>query len=88
MVALSSPGVVQESTGFSPNDLVFGYDVRGPFSVPKCELEDSDPPISVLAYVNGFKERLYVAGVLSGSRLTRSQARMKKQFDRRTVLFL
>ncbi len=27
----------QESTGFSPNDLVFGHDVRGPLSVLAAE---------------------------------------------------
>ncbi len=30
---LSAREVCQESTGFSPNDLVFGHTVRGPLAV-------------------------------------------------------
>ncbi len=30
---MSAREAAQESTGFSPNDLVFGHDVRGPLAV-------------------------------------------------------
>lgn len=34
----------QESTAFSPNDLVFGHDVRGPLSVLAADWKKSDSP--------------------------------------------
>lgn len=58
---LSVPEVVQESTGFSPNDLVFGHTVRGPLAVIKDGLVDSGPPKNLNGYVNGFCPRLYTA---------------------------
>lgn len=57
--------VVQESTGFSPNDLVFGHTVRGPLSLFKDGWMEADPPMNMIDYVNGFRHRLYVAGELA-----------------------
>ena len=56
---LASREVNQESTGFSPNDLVFGHIVRGPLAVMKDCLEIKEPSTSLCDYVNGFKRRLY-----------------------------
>ncbi|XP_030283654.1 uncharacterized protein LOC115587797 [Sparus aurata] len=83
---LAAREVVQESTGFSPNDLVFGHTVRGPLSVFKDGWKGSDPPTNLIDYVNGFRHRLYTAGELAKQMLATSQAKMKKQYDRRAEL--
>lgn len=41
---LSAREVVQESTGFSPNDMIFGHTVRGPLAVLQTECQPSKPP--------------------------------------------
>ena len=43
----------QESTGFSPNDLVFGHRVRGPLAVLRDEWYTEEPPSNLREYVNG-----------------------------------
>lgn len=58
---LSAREVVQESTSFSPDDLVFGHRVRGPLAVLRDGLGDTDPPKNLIDYVNGFRHRLYTA---------------------------
>ena len=57
---LGSREVVQESTGFSPNDLVFGHTVRGPLAVLQDGLVESEPPKNLVDYVQGFRRRLYL----------------------------
>ena len=81
---LAAREVTQESTGFSPNDLVFGHRVRGLLSVLHDEWTDSDPPKNLADYVLGFRRRLFSAWRLAGARLGESQIRMKKLFDRHT----
>ena len=46
--------VVQESTDFSPNELVFGHAVRGPTAV-LAEWCTAETPANVLDYVSGFR---------------------------------
>ena len=82
---LAAREVVQDSTGFSPNDLVFAHKVRGPLSVLKQDLEQSTAPRNVIEHVNGFRRRLFLAWKLAGENLARAQGRMKKHFDRRAV---
>ena len=57
---------VQESLGFSPSELVFGHEVRGPLLLFKEKWLDEDPEkISVLKHVATFKDRLFMAGQIS-----------------------
>lgn len=51
---LAAREVTQESTGFSPNELVFAHLVRGPLAVLRDGVEGGAPPTYLLAYVNGF----------------------------------
>lgn len=81
---LASREVVQESTGFSPNELVFGHSVRGPLAVLKDGLDLKEPPKALCDYVNGFRRRLYEAGRLAREKLTNTQSKMKEQYDKRT----
>lgn len=80
---LAAREAVQDSTGFSPNDLVFGHSVRGPLAVLKSGLVSSDAPTNLIDYVNGFRHRLYTAGCLAREKLQLAQSDMKAQYDRR-----
>uniref|UniRef100_A0A9J8A7G0 Gypsy retrotransposon integrase-like protein 1 n=1 Tax=Cyprinus carpio carpio TaxID=630221 RepID=A0A9J8A7G0_CYPCA len=75
--------VVHESTGFSPNELVFGHTVRGPIAVLADEWKTSDPPENVLDYVSSFCYRLYEARAIALRKLGKSQEKMKRLFDRK-----
>ena len=75
---------VQEGTGFSPNDLVFGHVVRGPLAVLKDNWVDAEPPKNLIDFVNGFRHRLFVAGGMARDKLQMSQGKMKKNYDRHT----
>ena len=80
---LAARGVTQESTGFSPNDLVFGHKVRGPLALLCDQWKETEIPKNVIDYVNGFRHRLYAAGVLANQKLSSAQCKMKRVFDRR-----
>ncbi|XP_036419554.1 uncharacterized protein LOC118803140 isoform X1 [Colossoma macropomum] len=78
---------VQESTLFSPAQLVFGHSVRGPLKILKEKwMSESEPNQNVLDYVSQFRERLHAACTAAKSTLTTSQSTMKRRFDKRTVL--
>ena len=80
------PGRFLKSTGFSPNDLVFGHMVRGPLAILRDEWITDEPPPNLINYMNGFRHRLYMAGQLAKQKLVRSQARMKLFYDRRSEM--
>jgi hypothetical protein len=79
---LAAREVCQESTGFSPNDLVFGHRVRGPLAVLRDEWYTEEPPSNLRVYVNGFRYRLYMAGQLAKRNLEKTQGKMKRLYDR------
>ena len=81
---LAAREVVQESTGFSPNDLVFGHTVRGPLAVLQDGLVEREPPKNLVDYVNGFRRRLYVAVEVARENLSGAQIKMKKLYDRKS----
>lgn len=80
---LAAREVVQESIGFSPNDLVFGHTVRGPLALLRDNWKEADPPRNLLEYVYGFRYRLYRAQEVAKSKLVGAQSKMKKHYDRR-----
>lgn len=80
---LAAREVTQESTGFSPNDLVFGHRVRGPLAVLQGELKCPESPVNLLDYVNGFRRRLFLACEMATGNLTKAQQKMKGWYDRR-----
>ena len=75
--------VVQESTGFSPNELVFGHAVRGPTAVLADEWCTAEAPVNVLDYVSGFRYRLYEARAAAGRKLGKAQSKMQRLYNRR-----
>lgn len=80
-VLLAIREVVQESIGFSPNELVFGHTVRGPIAVLADEWKTSDPPENVLDYVSSFRYRLYETRAIAQRKLGKSQGKMQRLFD-------
>lgn len=82
---LAAREVVQDSLGFSPNQLVFGHKVRGPLALLHDGLKEvSDPPQGLLQYVEGFRRRLFLAGQMAKENLLNKQKKMKRLFDRNT----
>ncbi len=75
--------VVQESTGFSPNELVFGHAVRGPTAVLADEWCVTETPENVLDYVSAFRYRLYEARGAAIRRLGKSQSKMQRLFNKK-----
>lgn len=80
---LAAREVVQDSTGYSPNELVFGHKVRGPLAVLQYGCLPETPPKNLEDYVNGFRVKLYRAGELAKKKLQKAQGRMKRQYDQR-----
>ena len=78
---LAAREVTQESTGFSPNNIVFGHTVRGPLNPLYEQWKDADPPENLVDYVNWFHHRLYAAGVLAKKKLVSAQGKMKTLYD-------
>ena len=69
----------QESLGFSPAELVFGRNVRGPLRVLKEKfLSGTDTKFSVQNYVAQCKTRLHCASSLAREALSSAQDKMKK----------
>ena len=74
---------VQESLGFSPFELVFGHNVRGPLKLLKERWLQEDPPeINLLDYVSKFRTRLVAACKLDLEHLKSAQVKMKHLHDR------
>lgn len=72
---------VQESLGYSPIQLIYGHEVRGPLKVLKecwlCE-EESVPAAT---YVESFKNRLKSALSFAHAYLGKVQSKMKRHYD-------
>ena len=74
---------VQEALGFSPFELVFGHEVRGPLKMLKETWMSEESPMGLLEYVSTFRDRLSKARELARQNLERLQSRMKVWYDRR-----
>ena len=77
---------VNESLGFSSNELVFGHNVRGPLKVVKEGfMGDPETPSegeSLLKYVHTFRTRLYEACVMAKAHFSSSQGDIKARYDK------
>ncbi|XP_075764387.1 uncharacterized protein LOC142819706 [Pelodiscus sinensis] len=76
--------VPQESTGFSPFELLYGRRVRGPLDLLKDEWEGKVSPEGepVVEYVLTFRERLAELMGLARENLSRAQRKQKVWYDR------
>ncbi|XP_071504452.1 uncharacterized protein [Diadema antillarum] len=77
--------VPNESTGFSPFELVFGHEPRGPLKVVKEQLlsDEEETDSNALDYISMFRERLVRANEVAREHLKTSQQTMKERFDRK-----
>ena len=76
---------VQDSLGFTPFELVYGHDVRGPLKVLKESWLDVPTNKPLLTYVHQFKQRLKSAVKHAMSNLKAAQLKMKENFDLKAV---
>ncbi|XP_068204621.1 uncharacterized protein [Palaemon carinicauda] len=75
-----------ESLGFSPFQLVFGHNVRGPLDVVREHLESNGiNEINVIDYFSNLQEKLRSAWEFARNNLATSQSRMKFQYDLGTM---
>ncbi|XP_076049398.1 uncharacterized protein LOC143030081 [Oratosquilla oratoria] len=73
---------VQESLGYSPFQLIYGHEVRGPLKVLKESWISNEAETPLASYVPKFREKLQLALSLAHSNLDCAQTKMKQQFDR------
>ncbi|XP_071061702.1 uncharacterized protein [Pseudochaenichthys georgianus] len=86
LVLFAAREAVQESLGFSPAELVFGHEVRGPLRVLKEHLIMPTKTVcSIPEYVAKLKDRLNRACSLAREALTSTQGNMKKRYDQKAV---
>ncbi|MDJ0933722.1 RNase H-like domain-containing protein [Breoghania sp.] len=85
LVLFATRSATNESTGYSPFELVYGHEVRGPLKFLKERLlgEEGKETPNLLDYVSEFRERLFRACEVARDHLKESQGEMKAQFDRR-----
>ena len=75
----------QASTGFSPFELVYGRDVRGPLNVLQEGWigEQQDSQDDVLSYVQGVYDRLQESKEIVRQNMEKSQRRQKSWYDQK-----
>jgi hypothetical protein len=75
--------VPQASTGFSPFELLYGWQVRGPLDILKESWqEDKRSSESVVSYVLGVREKLSTLSKLAQENLANAQKHQKRWYDR------
>lgn len=77
----------QESLGFSPSELVFGHNVRGPLKILKDKFftVGSSEKCNVLDFISRTREHLRNACAVAKEELSLSQKKMKHHFNKRAV---
>lgn len=78
----------QSSLGFSPSELIFGHNVRGPLKILQEQIlspERSSSTKNVLDHVSEFRERLHQLWKLAKASLDSAQNQMKDRYDRKAV---
>ena len=79
---LQLESLVQDSLGFSPFELVFGHNVRGPLKLLKEKiLAEENTPLNLLQYVADFRHNLSKVCEIARSYLKSSQTKMKIRYD-------
>ena len=73
---------IHTSLGFSPAELVFGHEMRGPLEVIKGRYLNENPKASVLDYINKMKENYHRIQSLAKKHMEVSKALMKVNYDK------
>jgi transposase InsO family protein len=75
--------VPQTSTGFSPFELLYGHQVRGPLDVLKETWQSSEKSEeSVVSHVLSIREKLEKMKILADANLETAQQQQKKWYDK------
>lgn len=75
---------VQEALGYSPFELVFGHDVRGPLKMIKeTWMNERGRFVSATQYMSEMKERMIKAVECANDHLKKTKTRMKVWYDRK-----
>ncbi|KAL2089275.1 hypothetical protein ACEWY4_013963 [Coilia grayii] len=77
---------VNDSTGFSPFELVYGHEVRGPVKLMQEKFLEPRGQCSLLQYVAVFKDRLRAACEVARANLEGAKELMKEHFDKKAVV--
>ncbi len=78
---LAAREAMQESTGFSPNELVFGYTVRvtvRQLAPMQDDWRKAEPLQNLTEYVSGFRQKLCFATELARKKLAAAQHKIKR----------
>ena len=74
---------VQESLGYSPFELVYGYELRNPLKIAKEFWEDPRKE-TVANYVGNQQKRLESARKTAENHMSKSQEKMRRNYDQRS----
>nr|XP_053655869.1 uncharacterized protein LOC128704760 [Cherax quadricarinatus] len=75
----------QDNLKFSPFELIYGHQIRGPVQVLKEAWTGEETP-TFRSSPTLMKERLSPARELAAENLRQAQSKMKEEYDRRTIL--
>lgn len=86
-VLFAAREAVQESLGFSPAELVFGHEIRGPLKLLKEQLllPEGKKVHSIPEYVMKLRAHLQRACSLAKDSLSSSQVKMKQHYDQKAM---
>lgn len=73
---------MNESTGFSPFQVMYGHEVRGPLKMAKEKLLEPKEVSGILQYVATFKDRMKTDCELAKEKLGVSQSKTKACYDK------
>ena len=73
-----------QSTGYSPNYLMFGREVRAPVDIV-FGIPEKEPPVSYDEYTSTLDSRMRKAYSLERKHLGVAAERMKRQYDLRVI---
>ena len=77
--------VPQATVGFSPFELLYGRDPRGPLDVLRAEwIEKSETDVDVLSYVMDVRNRMEAAKEIVEENARAAQAKQKEYYDQKT----
>ncbi|XP_063596500.1 uncharacterized protein LOC134773250 [Penaeus indicus] len=74
-----------ESLGYSPCELLFGYQIRGPLEILFESLVDENKTDNLSLYVEKMKERIHKVREFAVSNMEKAQGKMKDNFDRKAI---
>lgn len=74
-----------ESLGYSPSELLFGYQIRGPLEILFESLVNEYETDNLSLYVENMIERIYKVREFAISNMEKAQSKMKDNFDKRAI---